>query len=165
MTTRTKVQCLAAMTAIALSACASLPENLVKSPEVTLSNVQVVGLGFKSQTFLLTFDVANPNPFALPVVNVGYGLKLDGQRFATGETHSKFTVPAGGDSQFAISVDLNLLSTAPQLLYVVRDGVRRDIPYQLEGRFSVDIPLAPVIRYRSGGTVRLDGSATSFLSH
>lgn len=139
-----------------LSACASLPESLVSTPSVELSNVQVVGLGFKSQTFLLSFNVANPNPFPLPVRNVGYGLKLDGQRFASGETPSKFTIPADGDASFAISVDLNLLQTAPQLLAIVRDGTRRDVSYELEGRFGVDIPLTPIIKYHNSGRIRLN---------
>lgn len=141
-----------------MSACASMPESLVSSPSVKLSNVQVVGLGFNSQTFLLSFDVANPNPFPLPVSNVGYGVRLDGQRFASGETASKFTIPADGDASFAISVDLNLLQTAPQLLSIVRDGTRQDINYELEGRFGVDIPLAPTLRYRNSGKIRLNSA-------
>ena len=138
-----------------LSACASIPESLVDAPQVNLSNVEVVGLGFKSQTFLLSFDVANPNPFPLPVSHVGYGLKLDGRRFASGETSSEFIIPADGGTSFAISVDLNLLQTAPQLLFIVRDGTRRDISYELEGRFSVDIPLTPIIKYNNSGKIRL----------
>ena len=141
-----------------LSACASLPESLVSTPSVKLSNVQVVGLGFRTQTFLLSFDVANPNPFPLPVSNVGYGVRLDGQRFASGETASKFTIPADGDASFAISVDLNLLQTAPQLLSIVRDGTRQEINYELEGRFGVDIPLTPTIKYRNSGKIRLNSS-------
>ena len=139
-----------------LSACAALPESLVSTPQVKLSNVQVVGLGFRSQTFLLSFDVANPNPFPLPVSNVGYGVKLDGQRFASGETASKFTIPADGDASFAISVDLNLLQTAPQLLSIVRDGTHQEINYELEGRFGVDIPMIPTIKYQSSGKIRFN---------
>lgn len=142
--------------AICLSACASIPENLIASPHVNLSNVQVVELGFKSQTFLFSFDVANPNPFPLPVRHVGYGVRLNGQRFASGETVSEFTIPADGETSFAISVDLNLLQTAPQLLSVVRDGTRRDINYELDGRLSVDIPLTPPIKYHNSGKVRLN---------
>lgn len=138
-----------------LSACTSMSDNLVSAPRVQLSNVQVVGLGFQNQTFLLSFDVANPNSFPLPVRNIGYGVKLDGQRFASGQTSSEFTVPAHGDASFAISVDLNLLQTAPQLLYIVRDGTRREIPYELEGRFGIDLPLMPSIKYRSSGMIRL----------
>lgn len=142
--------------ACCMSACASMPESLVASPRVNLSNVQVVGLGFSTQTFLLSFDVANPNPFPLPVNNVSYGVKLDGQRFASGETVSDFTVPAHGDASFTISVDLNLLQTAPQLLSIVRDGTRQDIPYELVGRFGVDIPMVPTIKYRNSGNIRLN---------
>jgi len=141
-----------------VSACASMPESLVSSPSVKLSNVQVVGLGFNAQTFLLSFDVTNPNPFPLPVSNVDYGVRLDGQRFASGETASKFTIPADGDASFAISVDLNLLQTAPQLLSIVRDGTRQDINYEVEGRFGVDIPLAPTLKYRNSGKLRLNSN-------
>ena len=67
-----------------LGACASIPENAVRMPEVELRDIQVVGLGFKAQTFLLSFGISNPNPFPLPVSHIRYGLKLDGQRFASG---------------------------------------------------------------------------------
>lgn len=142
-----------------LSGCAPISESLVSAPRVKLNNVQVLGLGFDGQTFMLSFDVANPNPFPLPVRSVDYGIKLDGRRFASGETVSDFTVPAEGDTQFAISVDLNLLSTAPQLLAIVRDGVRREVPYELEGSLGVDIPLTPPLRYRSSGSIRLNSGS------
>ena len=141
--------------ALALTGCATTMENLVKSPTVELRSVQVMGLGFNSQTFLLSFDISNPNPFPLPVSAVSYGIKLDGQRFASGETPSEFSVPASGNGQFAISVDLNLLQTAPQLLSVVRQGVRKDVAYQLDGRLAVDLPLAPAVSYRNSGVIRL----------
>lgn len=140
---------------LALTGCATTTEKLVKSPTVELRSVQVVGLGFNSQTFLLAFDISNPNPFPLPVRSVSYGVKLDGQRFASGETPSDFSVPASGNGQFAISVDLDLLQTAPQLLTIVRQGVRKDVPYELDGRLVVDVPLAPAVSYRNTGSIRL----------
>ena len=138
-----------------LGGCATGIENVLSTPKVQLRDVQVLGLGFKNQTFLLSFDISNPNPFALPVDAVRYAVRLDGQRFASGETASEFSVPAGGNSEFAISVDLDLLQTAPQLLSIVRDGVRVDIGYDLEGQLTVGIPLAPPLSYRSSGTIRL----------
>lgn len=143
---------------IGLSACASLPENMISKPEVSLRDVQVMGLGFKAQTFLLSFDISNPNPFPLPVKHVSYALKLDGQRFASGETPSEISVPASGDSQFSISVELDLLSTAPRLLAIVREGVRSEIPYELKGELGIDIPLTPPVSYRTDGSIRLDSS-------
>lgn len=139
-----------------LGACASLPENVISKPEVSLRDVQVMGLGFKSQTFLLSFDVSNPNPFPLPVNHVSYDVRLDGERFASGKTESDLSVPAGGESQFAISVELDLLSSAPRLLSIVRDGTRREVPYRLEGQLGIDIPLTPPVTYRTDGLIRLD---------
>ena len=148
----------AVLLALGLSSCASMPERLVSSPQVNLRDVQLVGLDFNRQTFLLSFDVTNPNPFPLPVRSVGYGVKLDGQYFANGETTSEFRVPADGDASFAISVDLNLLKTAPQLLSIVRDGTREDIRYELEGKFSVDLPFAPSLKFSDSGVIRVTAS-------
>lgn len=146
----------ALMTAlVGLGGCETLPENLIERPEVQLRDVQLVGLGFNAQTFLLSFDISNPNSFALPVNHIRYGVKLDGQRFASGTTPGEIDVPANGTSQFTISVDLDLLSTAPSLLSIVREGARRNVPYELEGELGVDIPLAPPVRYRTQGSIRL----------
>ena len=138
-----------------LGGCASMPESVVSQPKVKLRDVEVVGLGFNAQTFLLTFDVSNPNPFSLPVNRIRYGLKLDGQLFASGETACDFSIPAGGDSEFAISVELDLLSTAPNLLTTVRNSSRSEIPYQLKGELGLDIPLAPSVTYRTDGSISL----------
>lgn len=144
---------------LALGGCATTVQDLVRSPAVELRAVEVVGLGFNSQTFLLSFNISNPNAFALPVRSVSYALKLDDQRFASGQTPSEFTVPANGESQFAISIDLDLLKTAPQLLSIVRQSVRQDVSYQLDGRLAVDIPLVPAVSYRTTGAIRLSSTA------
>lgn len=141
-----------------LGACASLPENLISKPDVRLRDVQVMGLGFKGQTFLLSFDIHNPNPFPLPVNHVSYAVRLEGHRFASGETSSDISVPARSDTQFAISVELNLLATAPQLLSIVRDGARAEIPYELAGQLGVDIPMTPPISFSSTGAIRLNST-------
>lgn len=155
---RTRYLCIAFLV-INLAGCATTLENLVESPTVALSDVRIIGLGFDSQTFMLSFDVNNPNPFSLPVKSVSYGVKLDGHHFASGETASKFSVPANGDGKFAISVDLNLLQTAPQLLSIVRTSVRKDVAYELEGQLDVDIPLAPPVSYRNAGSIRLTSAS------
>lgn len=139
----------------ALGGCASLPEDLVSQPQVKLSNIEVAGLGFNAQTFLLTLDVTNPNAFPLPVNHFSYALKLDGQRFANGDTPCGITIPAGGQESFTMSVELDLLNTAPRLLSVVRDRSRTEIPYELKGQFGIDVPMAPSVSYRTDGSIRL----------
>ena len=143
------------LAACCLTSCASTGD-LISAPGVSLRNVEMTDVDFSSQTFVLGFDVTNPNPFPLPISAVTYGIELDGYRFASGETRGGFTVPASGDGEFAISVELDLLRTAPQLLYIVRDAVKRDIPYELSGQLGVDIPLIKPIRFKSSGEIRLN---------
>ena len=140
-----------------LSACAGM-EELVSAPDVSLRDVQVARLGVDEQTFVLSFDVSNPNPFPLPVSQISYGVELNGFQFARGETPGSFTVPAQSDSEFAISVELNLLRTAPELLFIVREAVEKDIPYTLEGQLGVDIPYAQPVRFENSGLIRLYAS-------
>lgn len=155
MTSRLRLRILAGTTlAMLLASCASM-EQMVSAPGVSLRNVQVQKLDYKAQTFLLGFDITNPNPFPLPVNHVAYGVELDGQHFAGGSASSEFTVAAQSDAEFSISVELNLLRTAPQLLYVVHDGVTQDIPYQLKGEIGVDIPYTKPLAFKSSGEIRL----------
>lgn len=144
-----------ATTLILLAGCASTG-GLVSAPSVDLNNVEATELDFSGQTFLLAFDVQNPNPFPLPISTISYGVELDGYRFATGSTGGGFTVPASGQAKFAISVELDLLKTAPPLLYIVKDGLHREIPYELSGEFGLDIPLAQSLRFRTSGAVRVN---------
>ncbi|MDH3532918.1 MAG: LEA type 2 family protein [Gammaproteobacteria bacterium] len=142
------------MLAVALTACAGM-ETVVRTPGVSLRNVQVEKLDFSGQTFLLDFDVTNPNPFPLPIRSVSYGIELDGHHFAGGSTQSAFTVAAQGDAQFSISVELDLLQTSPPLLYILHEGVSRDIPYTLKGQFGVDIAYLRPVAFRTSGEIRL----------
>jgi LEA14-like dessication related protein len=137
-----------------LTACASTGD-LISTPGVSLRNVEITDIDFTSQTFLLRFDVTNPNPFPLPISTVSYAVELEGYRFASGSTAGGFTVPSSGDAEFAISVELNLMKTVPQLLFIVRDSVRRDIPYTLSGKFGLDIPLTEPVRFETSGAIRM----------
>jgi hypothetical protein len=48
------------------------------------------------------------------------------------------------------------MRTAPQLMFIVRDGIYRDIPYALEGRFAIDVPFANPVAFRNEGSIRLN---------
>ncbi len=137
-----------------VSACAGM-QRAIRMPVVSLRNVEVADVNFSNQTFLLTFDVTNPNPFPLPVNHVSYGVTLDKKRFASGQTVASFTVPAQSDAEFAISVELDLFRTAPQILFIVLDGTMRDLPYELSGKLGIDIPFVEPVSFKSSGEIRL----------
>ena len=138
--------------------CASTGVTIEK-PGISLRNVEVTAVDLDGQTFVLDFDVVNPNPFPLPVQSVSYDVELEGLRLASGETKSAFTVPADGESHFAITVDVDLMRTAPQLMFIVRDGIHRDIPYALEGSLAVDVPFVKPVAFRNRGSIRFDAGA------
>ena len=139
---------------LAISACASL-DSAVSEPTVSLRDVSIESVDVDKQTFRLNFDVSNPNPFPLPISRISYGVHLDGHRFASGEANCAIIVPAGSDGVVEISVDLNLLQTAPKLLFIVREASRREIPYELNGRMDLDIPLNPRVPFSQSGSVQL----------
>ncbi len=142
------------LTTFVLSACAGT-ELAINAPVVSLFKVDVTEVDFSKQTFVLSFDISNPNSFSLPVNYVTYGVKLDNERFASGETVASFTVPANSDGEFAISVDLDLFRTAPKLLYTVRDGTMRDLSYELNGKLGIDIPFVRSVPFEHSGEIRL----------
>jgi LEA14-like dessication related protein len=148
-----------ALGAVACLATACASNGLVvEKPGVSLRNVGVEAVDLDSQTFVLGFEVKNPNPFPLPIRSIAYGVELDGFRFASGETVSDFVVPAGSDGYFEITVDVNLMRTAPQLMFIVRDGMYRDIPYALEGEFAIDVPFANPVAFRNEGSIRFSAT-------
>jgi len=142
------------LVSVVLGACA-VSEIAIDPPMVSLKKVNVTDVDFSRQTFVLSFDVTNPNSFSLPVNYVSYGIKLDKQRFASGETVASFTIPANSDTEFAISVELDLFRTAPQLLYTFRDGTMRDLPYELSGKFGIDMPFVGSVPFEYSGEIRL----------
>jgi len=127
----------------------------IEKPAVTLSGVEMNSLSFSGQSFLLSFDVSNPNPFPLPIRSVRYHLQLANQTFASGETQGDFLVPASGDSEFDINVQLDLLKSAGQLTGILRNGMREPVPYQLSGSLAVDIPYVKPLPFSTSGVIAI----------
>ncbi len=137
-----------------MSACAGTGA-IISTPEVSLTSIEMTSADFDKQTFLLGFDVSNPNPFPLPIKSVRYQVRLGEQQFASGETRGNFTVPSDGNGRFMISVQLNLLKTTSSFSTLIRTGTNRNIDYELSGSFAVDIPLAKPLKFRSGGSIEM----------
>ena len=135
-----------------LVSCASTGP-IVQKPDVTLSGIELSGLSFTGQTFLLTFDVANPNSFPLPIKSVRYHVRLASHSFASGEAPSDFLIPSAGSGEFDISVNLDILKSASQLSSVLRSGLREPVPYELNGSLAVDIPFVKPLPFSASGVI------------
>jgi LEA14-like dessication related protein len=139
-----------------VTACAGTGA-LVSSPTVNLRSVELASASFSRQTFRLSFDVDNPNPFPLPVTGIEYRVLLDDERFAGGETAGSFIVPARGRDAFMISVDLDVLGSAMQFASMFSGGAPGQVHYELQGSLSVDIPFTRPIPFSSTGVIDVDG--------
>lgn len=139
---------------LTFAGCAS-PGPVIASPAVHLESVEVQKLGLYGQTFLLGFSVHNPNPFALPVGNVRYEIRLDGERFAGGETRSGFVVAPDATTRFSISVELDLMQSASGFNTLIESGFERTMRYELAGSLAVDLRSAKPVPFAESGRVRL----------
>ena len=128
---------------------------LVSTPNVDLTSVEMEKLGLTSQTFVLGFEVDNPNAFPLPVKAVKYRVMFDDERFAGGEARAAFTVPAYGNDQFQLSVELDLLNSASQITSLLRGGMPEHVNYRVEGSLTVDIPFARPLPFSSSGVIQV----------
>jgi LEA14-like dessication related protein len=139
---------------VLLASCAGAGVS-IERPAVTLSGVEMSSLSFSGQTFLLSFDVNNPNPFPLPIRSVRYQLQLADQSFAGGETQGDFSIPASGDGVFDISVRLDILKSAGQLSSVLRSGMRKPVSYELNGSLAIDIPFLKPVPFSTSGVITI----------
>ena len=147
------------LTVASMSACAGTG-TVIDSPRVDLIGVELTSASFRRQTFLLRFDVSNPNPFPLPVKAVEYRVDFNDEKFVGGKTQGSFTVPARGDDSFLISVDLDILSTATHLTSLLSGGFRENVSYELGGSLAVDIPFVNPIPFSSSGVINMTQTAS-----
>lgn len=146
--------CQLAVASLMLSACAGT-ETLVATPQVELTRVSLERASFDRQTFLLSFDVSNPNAFPLPIRSIKYRLLFDDERFAGGETAASFTVPAHGDDRFAISVEIDILGSASHVTSLLSGGIPDHVNYRLDGSLAVDIPFTRPLPFSSSGAIQV----------
>lgn len=145
--------------AFCLASCAGTG-TIIDPPRVELTGVELTSASLRRQTFILSFDIDNANPFPLPVKTFDYEVIFDDEKFAEGRTQGSFTVPANGMDSFAVSVDLDFLGSATHFKSLMSGGLRDSIAYELRGRLAVDIPLVKPITFSNAGVVNMRQTAS-----
>lgn len=133
--------------------CASLQQSL-ETPEISLKGLKLVEADLSKQRYELSLHVRNPNPIALPVRGMNYRIQLAGERFADGETLQAFTIPAGGETDFELSVTTDLLRTLSGVQRLL-DRRERTLKYELGGQLQVNLPFVRALPFSSSGEVDL----------
>ena len=138
-----------------LAGCATGTETLISTPAVDLKSVEMEKMTFTGQTFVLGFEVDNPNAFPLPVKAVKYRVMFDDERFAGGETVASFTVPANGSDRFMLSVELDIVNSATEVMSLIKGGMPEHVEYRVDGTLTVDIPFTRPLPFTSSGTIQV----------
>jgi LEA14-like dessication related protein len=104
------------------------------------------------QTFLVKFQVQNPNNRALPVSGLHADLNVAGQRIASGVSNQAFVVPPMGESEFDMTITANMAMALLQLANRHADS----IDYEVTGSANLDLPFMHDLPFHQTGSFSLD---------
>lgn len=144
----TRIFRFAALAAVALAGCASLPTNL-KTPEVSFVSLRAVEASVFEQKLEVRLKVSNPNAIELPVNGLDVDMELAGEAFARGVSAREFVVPANGEAEF----DMNVTANAMNALLKIAGDKSGTVDYRLKGKLSTKIGLLRAIPFEESGRV------------
>jgi len=121
-------------------------------------NLNVVGIDMQSgnllqQTFLVKFQIQNPNDRALPVSGLHVELHVGGEQIASGVSNRAFVVPAYGQSEFDMTITANMALAMLKLANQHADS----IDYEVTGAASLDLPFLRNLPFHQNGSFSLRG--------
>jgi LEA14-like dessication related protein len=125
-------------------------------PNFERPTLDVVSIEYKSgnllqQTFLVKFQIKNPNDRALPVRGLHADLNIGGERIASGVSDRAFVVPPLGQSDFDMTISANMALALLKLANQHADS----IDYELTGEVSLDLPFMRKLPFRQSGSLSL----------
>jgi LEA14-like dessication related protein len=122
-------------------------------PVLTVSSIELQSGNLFQQSFLVKFQVQNPNDRELPVQGLHAELDVGGQRIASGVSNRAFIVPPRGQSEFDMTIAANMAVALLQLANQRADSV----DYELSGSASLDLPLLHEVPFHQAGSFSLKG--------
>lgn len=150
-------QTLLACAALCVTACSVFAPKFQK-PTLSVAKIELKGGNLSQQTFLVTFQVDNPNRRALPVKDVHAELTVEGQVLAGGLTDHPFVVPARGSTQFDMSIRANVALAL--LKFAIKQSARAEsVNYELTGAATLDSVFVHSVPFRQIGVLPLTKSS------
>jgi LEA14-like dessication related protein len=137
-----------------LTLCAAACAPKFERPVLTVSSVELQSGNLFHQSFLVKFQVQNPNHRELPVQGLHAELDVGGQRIASGVSNRAFVVPPMGQSEFDMTITANMAAALLQLANQRADT----IAYELSGSANLDLPFLREVPFHQGGSFSLKGS-------
>jgi LEA14-like dessication related protein len=143
--------CLLMLGTVALGTVACVPK--FERPVLTVSSIELQSGNLFQQSFLVKFQVQNPNDRKLPVQGLHAELDVGGQRIASGVSNRAFVVPPRGQSEFDMTITANMAVALLQLANQRADSV----DYELSGSANLDLPFLHEAPFHQAGSFSLKG--------
>lgn len=148
-------------TGLVLAGCATLLG--LKSPEVTLADIQLADSRLLEQRFRLALRVTNPNERELALEGISFQMEVNGQRFAQGVGATPVVVPKLGDALVTVDGSAQIVALLRQLPRLADAGgklryrlrgevITRDygrLPFDRSGEFDPASLLEPAAKPRA----------------
>lgn len=150
----------ALMAVLVLAGCA---KNLVREPQVNLTNVRVGGIGLRGGQLLAEIEIKNPNSFSVETNSVSYDLKVSDRDssgkenwvdFAKGTYEPNIKIRDGGTTKIEVPIEFTYANISGAIRSIMDRGT---FNYRVEGTVALREPLRREIPYKHTGNVSLQG--------
>lgn len=121
------------LTKIPVSRKGSIP--MLNSPNIRVNSLDVQNISFTKADLLLNMEFDNPNAFGIAINGFDYGLNINGDRWAEGQSLANTTIGSKESRQLSIPISLNI-SEIGLSAYRLLTG-SGDLNYNLEGNFDL----------------------------
>lgn len=131
--------------------CATLKQ-FIQKPTVEYKGMSIKEMSLFDGSFILNFNVTNPNPIGVPIQQINYDLKINGQNFFRGNLDKKSSLPASGSAVVELPVELSYMDFFKSIVdFPNKDQLEFDvtgsvlvygfsIPFHATGTFPVPKP-------------------------
>jgi LEA14-like dessication related protein len=129
---------------ILLKTAAAFPR--IRAPEFTITSIAIIKAELVNTRFRVDLSIDNPNVFPVTLSAFSYELYGRGRFWARGRERDLLAVPARGQAQARLFLEMNFTNMKRELLdEVIALGT---VPYRFTGEAQVDtgLPLLPAFR-------------------
>lgn len=141
---------LAGAAMLGVAACAQMQP--AEPPQVSLSDVRLLGGGLMEQRLMVELRIANPNNFDLPLEGLTVDLHVNDRPFAQGVSNKTVTVPRLGEARVPVVATTNLFDMVQQVFALNNRGA---ITYNLSGKAYITGMFGGAVPYEKAGSLQL----------
>ncbi|CAI0470215.1 unnamed protein product [Linum tenue] len=140
-----------------------LMASAVKTPEATVTDVDLNGVRFDHVEYLAKVAVDNPYPTPIPIMEISYNLKSGARVIAHGTIPDPGSLKANGKTDLDVIVKVAHTVLVSLVVDISKDW---DIDYELEIGLIIDLPIIGsfTIPITSKGEIKLPTLSDVFFS-